>query len=371
MLNLIVAGGGEGFYKNLYPSVKMLKDDIKIYGLIDIKPKEELHEKTQKIIGAEGIAYYQNNRLDAFIDVPKNPAAIIMTPNASHLEYARLFATHDIPVYVEKPAVVNLADLYIFLELAKKYPKLIYAAEYCVEGKALGFMFGAGMIEKSDPRLKYLSIDGEPIPFNSGEFGRLRTISGKLLEGEGSTGTADHRRWLLDGNQAGMIRDLLSHLFGPLYDAGLVIDATLGTPEVTLGYHENGSALGTYRKLNDASEGETYARINGRFLTPRGTPEFEFYVGKYWPKHDRVLELVFEKSYVKLNHEKPFICDVKFANWKSFSTKLNIDHYSVLSMIDFLRFCREETHGHIGRAAAIVRFNETMRAIGLEQACLR
>jgi len=375
MINLIVAGAGEGTYKNLYPITKLKDPDLgmKIAVVLDVLPVESLHHKMQRIIQAEGVIYRQVKELpEKKCFNLANTVGVIMTPNQWHLKYTSFFVSQGMPVYVEKPAVTSLSDLEVFLKLAATYPQLVYAAEYCVDGKALGVLAGFEAVASDDERLKYLSImnvrnqekltTAEFSVFLK-EFGRLKAVHGTLLEGEGTAGVADHRQWLLDGIHGGMIRDLSSHLFGVLYDCGLATAETIGM-KVVLGRYDAGMSIGTWRKLRSPAEGETYASIQGRFLTPYGMPDFKFEVGKYWPKHDRELVLEFEKGQAQLSYEKPFSFLVD-SNNGAVEASVTAEFYPTLSLLNFKKFLQGNGHGHIGRAAAIVRFNETARAIGL------
>lgn len=191
----------------------------------------------------------------------------------------------------------------------------------------------------------------------------MRTIHGKMLEGEGTAGTADHRQWLLDGVHGGMIRDLSSHLFGVLYDCCLATSDVIGM-KVELGRYEHGKPLGTWRKLKNPEEGETYASIEGYFLTPYSTPYFKFEIGKYWHRHERELVLEFEKGQMRLSYERPFLLCVE-TRYRVMEVFVKADFYPTLAFLDFKRFLEGRGHGHIGRAAAIVRFNEMARKVGL------
>jgi hypothetical protein len=164
-----------------------------------------------------------------------------------------------------------------------------------------------------------------------------------------------------------MIRDLASHLFGVVYDIGLVSDLAIWNfYGVDLGRHDDGMDLGEFRFLRDALEGETYARMRGRFLTPWGEPEFDLEVGKYWPKNDRKLQLFFEEGMIQLSYEKPFMCTMETKRDR-LTLSVTADFHVALAFLDFKRFFEGKTHGHIGRAAAIVRFNERAREVGLER----
>lgn len=370
MIDLVVAGAGEGVYKNLWP-VTQSKDPLlgmRIVAVIDILSKDRLHPKMQEIIDQERIQYLHpdQDQLDIFLQGNAAGAGVVMTPNDSHVKYAAFFASHGMPVYVEKPLATSLNDLEEFLSIPAEFLKHIYCAEYCTDGKALNLLYAAGVISKDDPRSVYIS-NPEINEFYR-QIGRLISIQGKMLEGEGTTGTADHRKWLLEGKHGGMIRDLLSHLFGPLYDAGLASSEIIDL-QVKLGRHDKGMSLGQWRPLKRAAEGETYAAINGRFLIPGGEPTFHFEVGKYWPKHDRFLELVFEKGLIRMSYEKPFEIIIENGN-STITSSVTADFYPTLAFLDFKRFIEKKVHGHIGRAAAIVKLNERFRKAGLEQAGL-
>lgn len=343
---------------------------MKLAAIVDIVPQNKLHPKTQEILGFEQAEYVlaHNVRPETFAPVA-NAAGIVMTPNDSHLSYAEFFANLGIPVYVEKPVVTNLGDLRRFLALVSRNANLIYGAEYCTDGKGLGMLFASGAINATDPRVRYLKFNPPGITekeiaaiFRS--LGKVRKIEGTMLEGGGAAGTADHRPWLLDGIHAGMIRDLASHLFGPLYDISLA-SSTVVEPKVALGRYEHGEAPGTFRKLKSAEEGETYALLEGKFSTTSGIIQFHFEVGKYWPKHNRKLELFFENGYAALSYEKPFEFRIESANEAPVIITLEIEHYPTLALLDFKSFMRGQNDGHVGRAAAIVKFNETMRTVGI------
>ncbi|GEM_PF-1800732 len=373
-INLIVAGSGEGTYKNLYPATKDKNSDLKmkIALLIDVMPRQKLSPKIKEILEETGAQYLEINSpaiVPKETDIPflENRAGIVMTPNRTHVPYARFFVSLGIPAYIEKPVACSAAGLKEFLDIDAERPSLLYGAEYCVDGKALGLLYAAGVLETDDPRRAYIKSSPD-IKNLYKQLGQLLSIHGKMLEGEGPAGTLDHRPWAFDGTQGGMIRDLLSHLFGPLYDIGLTGQDVVDL-KVKLGKYEHSMALGIYRPLNNAAEGETYAKIEGKFVMPYGTPSFLFEVGKYWPKHDRSLTLTFEHGCVKFSYEKPFEVVVEVGSARA-TSRVTADFYPTLAFIDFKRFLEGKRDGHIDRAAAIVKFNERARESGLKQAKL-
>ena len=284
-----------------------------------------------------------------------------------YLSYKQFFTSLGIPVYVEKPVAVSINDLNKFLELSMKFPRLIYAAEYCVEGKAFSLLTATGCINENDQHNNYLQhSDGDWRASFIQNLGPIKNIQGKLLEGEGPGGTAEHKAWLLDGKQGGMIRDLASHLFGPLYDIGFA-NADVLNPKVILGKYEKHLPLGKFRPLQSRDEGETYARIEGNFITPAGAAHFTFEIGKYWPKHDRKLKIECKNGEISLNYEKPFQLTIQSDNGTQYSNIITAEQYALLAFLDFKQFLTGKTHGKIGRAAAIVKFNETMRNCGLKE----
>lgn len=162
MINLVVAGGGEGTYKTLLAVTKALDPNLrmKIGVVIDIVPKDKLHPKTWGLIEREEATYIQasSGAVPTF-DLPPNAAGIVMTPNDSHLWYADFFSSRGIPTYVEKPIVTNLGDLEKFLEIALQRSRLLYCAEYCVDGKGFSLLWMSGIIPDSDPRCSYLRVN--------------------------------------------------------------------------------------------------------------------------------------------------------------------------------------------------------------------
>lgn len=104
--------------------------------------------------------------------------------------------------------------------------------------------------------------------------------------------------------------------------------------------------------------------MEGYFLTPRGTPHFTFEVAKYWTQHDRVLEINFDRGRVTFSYEKPFEMKIELNSGVLISCELSVEHYPCLAFLDFKEFIGGRQSGHLGRAAAIVRFNETMRKCG-------
>ncbi len=366
MINLIVAGAGEGFYKTVASVVTSTNPNLnmRVLAAIDVLPHDALHPKAKQFIAAQKAALLHPRELDR-LPVPENAAGIIMTPNASHLQYAEFFTSRGMPVYVEKPAVVSMDELRKFLKLAEAHPRLVYAAEYCNSGKALGLLYAARKLRRDDPRLKYLKADGR-IREVYARLGCLKKVVGKMLEGEGTRSTADHRLWLLDGNQGGMVRDLLSHMFGSLYDLGLADSKVVGL-RVKLGKYDSWMRPGEYRPVAKVSEGETYARAEGMFIASYGMPTFSFEVGKYWPKNERFLRLDFENGRATLNYEKPYELVVESSGSSGATAIVTADDYATLSFLDFKELLNGRTHGHIGKAVAIVEFNELVRKTGLEQ----
>lgn len=372
-INLVVAGAGEGTYRNLRLATKQTAPNLnmRIAVVIDVKDKNELHPQMQDVLNEMGALYVKTSPGASMrtVPIPENAAAIVMTPNNSHIEYAEKFAELGLPVYVEKPVATSTRDLEKFLFISRQYPRQIYAAEPCTDGKTLGFLYAMGGIEDDDPRLKYVSINpptsAKKIRKVVHSLGMPKMIFGKMLEGDGTAGTADHRQWLLDGVHGGMIRDLASHIFGPLYDSGLASTEVL-QPLVALGEHKSGMAPGTWRLLKDPLCGETFADIRGWFVAPHGIPKFSIQLGKYWPKHDRCLKISFENGHISMSYEKPF--ELAVENWESGNVSISVtaDFYPALALLDFKEFIAGRNDGHISRAAAIVLFNEKMRKIGLE-----
>jgi len=368
MIEFIVAGGGEAAYRYLWQVTQSKNPalQMRMSVIIDVLPLEKLHSKMQEIIRQENITLLTPEEFNGF-PVKDNNVGAVLTPHDSHLHYVRLFAARGMMVYAEKPLVSTLAHLNEFLKIPQNDLMRVYAAEYSTEGKGFSFLNAAGLIDRNDPRLGYFSIP-ENIQELYRELGEIEQIDGKILEGTGTAGTADHRPWLFSGAHGGIVRDLFSHLFGPLYDVGLASSDIINL-KVKLGRYDKGMALGTWRPLKSADEGETYAEIAGNFLTPYGTIPFRLEGGKYWPEHDRRTILIFKHGQVKINYEPPFETVIEARKSEAISKFIG-DYYPTMAFLDFAHFIKSQSHGHLGRAVATVRFNEQARQAGLEQAGL-
>lgn len=377
MINLIVAGAGEGTYKKLWPALSSKNPDLgmRLAVVIDVKKQAELHPKMQEILKLSGAQYIQTKpgTKPQLGTLPENPAAIIMTPNDSHFFYANFFTTQDVKTFIEKPLTSNAKELKSLRFFEQCQKKMGYGAESATDGKGLGMLLASGALKLKDRRLPYVAFNPKITPgdlnwcFKSLGFPIM--IEGKLLEGIGTAGTADHRPWLLDGRQGGMIRDLSSHLFGPLYESGIISSGTVPPGcRVALGKYEPGEPPGTFRPLKDETEGETYAEIEGNLFTvdqTTGLVRFKFQVGKYWPTHDRVLRVWFSRGELELSYESPYRFTMSGDSFDPTSIDVTADPYA-LSYLDFASFISGETDGHLNRAIEIVSFNETMRAVGLK-----
>ena len=384
-VNLVVVGLGEGTYKKLAPAIALLRpDDFRFriaYG-IDIRPPDELHPKMRQVMEQHDTHFIPAHipRLWRAVNELKraNSAAIVMTPNDSHIQYGWEFAERGFRTLVEKPPGVGPSAVDDFLKLAASFPQRIYSGEYCVDGKALGLLYASGAISQDDPRVKYLTVNSsrhQPLIVETFRtLGKLKNVAATMLEGQGTAKTADHRTWLFDGRQGGMIRDLSSHLFGPVYESGLVT-ATVVDPKVSIGIYNAEDELGKYRTLTTALQGEMYAEIEGKFITGDGRlVPFSFKMGKYQPNHDRGLRMEFENGEVTLDYEPPFACTMTPRQGSSIKIEVHQDHYA-LCLVDFVTnfMARRKgvaDPGHIRRGTAIVQFNETMRFAGLQQAGL-
>lgn len=404
MINLVVAGAGEGTYKKLWDAITSKDPDLgmRLAVVIDVKERRDLHPRMQEILTESEAKYL---RLDAergvltepfaipaenpsavivtppgthytyfdlftrlgLVTSVDTPAAIIMTPNESHASYAETFTAADAVTLVEKPAtVIEHTEIRNLVKLMADRKRLFYGAEATADGKALGFLLASGSLGKRPVR-RHLTIKPEAedteLVQAFRDLGEPLAIRGALLEGSGTAGTADHRPWLLDGRQGGMIRDLASHLFAPLFDAN-VINGNVFRPEVMLGRYDTGMALGTWRPLRSWDEGETYAKMDGQFETPsRRRVPFMLEVGKYWPAHERFLDVTFERGTAHFSYEPPYPF--------TFSSPRGVFEISVigspyaLSLLDFKAFHEGRGEGHAERALAIVKFNELMRFVGV------
>lgn len=384
MIDLTVVGGGESFGKYVAPSVYRTDPeihpelDMRVHTLIDIVPRSALYPTTRNILDVYGINYMQvapRQNLVGVFSLPPNPAAIVATPNDSHFFWGEMLTRMGVPTLVEKPPVCSFSDLEKFERFGAERSGLWYNAESNSDGKALGLLFLLGKIGEDDPRRNHLrfvpdNLDSNTLSEIIQNLGSVVRIEGRMLEGTGSAGTADHRRWLLDGSQGGMIRDLASHLLTPLFDGGIIAGGGVAQPKVTLGVYESGMELCRFRQIQSSGEGETYAKIVGFFETISGGKiPFVFQVAKYWNTHDRFLEIVFEKGRIRMGYEKPYETTIRNQSGGLLAAAAPAVWPYSLCLMDFQGFVRgEHARSHFDRAMAIALFNETTREVGLQEA---
>lgn len=135
---------------------------------------------------------------DYFIEAFKNGSApvtidgaILAVPTCVHLPLARIFAERDVPVWVEKPICLP-SQVKEMRELQKKYPHLIFAADFFMDSPA--FTTVLNKLNQLMPGI-----------------GRLTRIDGRLIE---NWPLEQGREWLLDKeiNGGGLGMDVLVHV---------------------------------------------------------------------------------------------------------------------------------------------------------------
>jgi Oxidoreductase family, NAD-binding Rossmann fold len=374
VIELIVVGGGEGTHVKLASMIQADRPHLgmRIRTVVDVLEFNELHPRMQHLIKAQGIQYVrcENGIWSEPVQKSQMSAVIVMTPNDSHYRYAKWAVMNEkCPVFIEKPVATNVDDAEFLKRMGVENPFMVYGAEYCADGKALGLSLATGNLMPDDPRFQFFQIspnmEANEIFQRFQEIGELKRVNGRLLEGQGTAGTADHRAWLLEGHHGGMIRDLSSHLFSPILDARLVTGQVVD-PRVQLFRHVPDTPPGKGSPLQSIAEGETYALMEGSFVTRTNKlVPFTLEVAKYWPRHDRKLRMLFERGTALLDYEPPYRFSFE-SGGATCSIDLLAEPYA-MALLDFAQFFRQQRDGHMDRAVEIVRFNETMRAAGVAQ----
>jgi|GEM_PF-3520663 predicted dehydrogenase len=136
---------------------------------------------------------------------------------------------------VEKPLVNNTSELTALEELLKQHPDIkLFSLDY-YQQKFYPFDILTGKIGVSDPRFQYVTNTGNGSISKSligslfDRVGEIRGIDLELIEG-GELGVPDldRRPWLeYDPVAGGVLLDLGTHAFGPLFYSGLVSEISV------------------------------------------------------------------------------------------------------------------------------------------------
>ncbi len=208
-------------------------------------------------------------------------------------------------VLMEKPWAISSEGLGVLETVLKKYPSNIALLEYGLHMKSAGLLLLAGLLKESS---FYFTEEGLMIPKNglslkglSGILpdlvGEPRNVQVSYLEGEGKTGTFQHRgpSLYLRSMGGGVIQDLFAHSMTPI----LALQDWIG--EVDPNFEEGDVRIAVANELekmvyerHDVGEleiAESYAEIN--LITSEKIP-IRVRLGKYTPKDSNDRKIIIQ-----------------------------------------------------------------------------
>lgn len=220
--NVLAIGAGECFNRNLKGSLDFLGPPTKRI-IVDIDRQGLNEVKAALAIQADAA------RLPFRPDYLKKVVAVVATP--SHLPVVQELILRGVRMLiVEKPVVNNGNELTELEQILKDHPDIkLYPLDY-YQQKSIPLDILTGKIKPSDSRFN-LVVDEDNNPISENLVGSLHDHIGKitgidieLVEGsELGVPDLDRRPWLENDPVAGgMLLDLGTHAFAPLFYSGLI-----------------------------------------------------------------------------------------------------------------------------------------------------
>lgn len=230
MLDMIAVGAGEVFEKYWFPAIQKSKK-ARLVGIIEpqglrLMSLVKMVPQPEKIFGVTSLERIPSGTSKSII-------ILVLTPD--HFPVIRELAEKGFRnIVVEKPLVSRDHELPLILELASQHNLKLYSVDmYLPKAFHLAALLHA--VSDNDPRLAFLYCGGQSLQDASAYFGSIEGASASVIEG-GDFGipSLDRRPWLeKDPEVGGMLRDLGTHAFAPLANAGIldlnaeVLSATL------------------------------------------------------------------------------------------------------------------------------------------------
>lgn len=220
MLDIIAVGAGEVFEKYWLPAIQKSKE-VRLIGIVEPRGLRLMY--LAKIIPQSPKSLFGVTSLE---DIPSDTvkSAIILVLTPDHYETVKRIAEMGFRnIVVEKPLVSRDHELPLILELAQQRNLKLYAVDMYLP-KAFSLVAVLGVVPDNDPRLAFLSSNMPSFATVRNHLGDIEGVSVSVVEG-GDLGlpSLDRRQWLeKDPEVGGMLRDLGTHAFGPLVNAGLL-----------------------------------------------------------------------------------------------------------------------------------------------------
>lgn len=238
MRKVITVGAGDYYTNNLMPAFKKLKGQglIEHIAVVDIKANEDF-------VGIEHIIR-RGETLSSLLGKYRedDPLVILAHSNHMHVPDAINLSSAGFDVAIEKPFALSIESLKTFLQSAKK--ENYFLLEYYLMMKAAPLLFGFGkiaagsfyceenLLEKETCFDKYASSLDDFSGRLPDLVGDIKSVEVDILEGEGLTGSLEHRGPSLIDIRAGggMIQDLGVHALAPIYAIGPSLGGLVSAP---------------------------------------------------------------------------------------------------------------------------------------------
>lgn len=223
MTYLTVIGIGD-VVRNRYISAlktEIIRNDLRITNLIDIKPKSEiLSDSKQKLLSKSCFYQLPDTNPETLLSLLEEKGlsdqpVLIATPTKFHVPYATKLLQAGISVAIEKPYAVNFKDINIFdTFVCKNGLRNVFLFSYYLLEKGLPLFAISKGKEIHPAYLPYLtpSVGINQLAQIRAALGEIKNIYGVLLEGIGSSGSLQHRPWVLDPTSGGNTLETFYHI---------------------------------------------------------------------------------------------------------------------------------------------------------------
>lgn len=345
MRNLIIVGLGDYYKKILEPTLQKLHQENRavLIATVDIYPRTDSSDVFHVVRNGEPLSQL----LQEFKH--KDPIVILAHANHMHVSDTIDLCSHGFKVALEKPYALNVESLRTLFNAVNS--ELYFLIEYYVMMKAIPLLLGYGLVDTKSfyctdsvvKPLEFLVSKHMTIDDFAGSLpdivGDIESVHVDLLEGEGDTGTLQHRGVSLVDIRAGggMIQDLGIHALAPIYAISGYLGSLKYTPDhKSLNIAKCVDCVTMAKEkfnLPDSSVGETYASFT--LSSKTGVP-VTVRLGKYvfGDRNQRGISIQGKKSklYLDLNNPKLFINDIPALE----VTKDQFKYYPVIrAMIDY------------------------------------
>lgn len=219
MMQIVIVGAGEVVRKHWGP-VLAKHSEVRVVGII-----EPDHDAA---LGAAAIFPSVEWIVNSIEDpkVRKNSretVALVLTPD--HLPTIhQLVAAGFTSFMVEKPLVSRATDVPLLRQLVDQNDLHVFSVDQYIP-KTLPLQVVLGVLASGDPRRKFIRGEDAWSEAMSSQLGVLEGVSVTILEsGNFCLPDLRKRQWLRDPEIGGMLRDLGTHAFAPLFAAGLRLE---------------------------------------------------------------------------------------------------------------------------------------------------